>query len=179
MTYNEKRTLYESIMKKVAKTVKRIINESFEVPDMDNEEEFLKFFRENNKKLNIIDDILKHSREISKEHPNETLRLYIKLYCYDDIYKDKRLKSFLIGKFKNGRMFYEPRPRRNYNLFMALHDDCFQGETNLRHLSNNKPEEQQMLYLCSNKMFFIFKINPEKTESLLELFDDFFFMYED
>jgi hypothetical protein len=32
MTYNEKKSLYESIMKEVAKTVKKRINESFYVP---------------------------------------------------------------------------------------------------------------------------------------------------
>ena len=32
MTYNEKKSLYENIMKEVAKTVKKRINESFYVP---------------------------------------------------------------------------------------------------------------------------------------------------
>ena len=32
MRYNEKKSLYESIMKEVAKTVKKRINESFYVP---------------------------------------------------------------------------------------------------------------------------------------------------
>ena len=30
--------------------------------------------------------------------------------------------------------------------------------------TNNKNEEKQMLYLCSNKMFLIYKMNPEKIE---------------
>ena len=138
MTYDEKKSLYESIMKEVARQVKRSLNESFN--------------------SNITKKLYNIAKEYSVEHPN--IRTRIDVVTYDS-------NVFKKGRISNGQQFKNGVPS-DWNVTLSdFSDDCFStnllvGEDAVEYLNpfydNNKKEQDKI----TKQGYIIVRIIKEK-----------------
>ena len=139
MTYNEKKSLYESIMKEIAKYVKNALNESV--------------LNEAYKtKSGIVKEIMKKAINISKNNPEQLYILgVVESYLTPSSWKGIYFKN---GKAIKGRLRLE-----------ELTDECFISDFLYDEEANNTRELFRKNY--ENTSLFFAKLNDKKKERFL------------
>ena len=150
MTYNEKKSLYESIMTKIAKTVKRQLNEMTSL-----NEAF---------KCDYLQKLIDTAKKFSKQNPDKDYYLELVLNRYDN--DDDRYKRYLCC-FKNGIMtngkFNHPIP---FNIF----DDnsfCDWDADGISHYEINSNVTKKQIRILNDQRFpyFILYTNDKNRKT--------------
>ncbi len=112
MTYNEKKSLYESIMKEIAKTVKARLNENYA----------------GNKIRNAFNAAINYSKKNPDEIYILSLQKKLQEKAYSKYYTDKLYNDEYNFRISNGKVLDDKNESDSfYKLFGEFTDDCFIG----------------------------------------------------
>lgn len=157
MTYNEKKSLYESIMKEIAKTVKSRLNESYA----------------GNKIKNAVNSAINHS----KKHPDETYILSLQQKSQNGhpfSINDVHYINVYDFRIKNGEILDEKNEKRSfYKLFGEFTDDCFVGDIIIDQyeLNSNINPDYRIIFKNekNNKTLFMLKLSEVGIDKIAKL----------